>query len=116
MPVSLRYAILIAVVVYFVILFVLLRQKRLTLRYTLLWLFAGVVMLLLALFPQLLRTVTNLLGFQLQSNALFAILFFCVLIILMSLTSIISKQSESIKRLVQTTALLEKRIRELEKR
>lgn len=114
MSISMRYAILSAIVIYFIILFILLKKKRLTLRYTLLWLFCGLVLLLLSLFPGLLKWVTAVLGFQVQSNALFAILFFFVLLILMSLTSIISKQNEYIKRLVQHTALLEKRIRVLE--
>ncbi len=111
---AMRYAILLAIAVYFILLVVLLKQKRLTLRYTLLWLFCGAVLLLLSLFPQLLGLVTSLLGFQVESNALFAILFFFVLLILMSLTSIISKQNEAIKRLTQHAALLEKRLRDLE--
>ena len=114
LPASLRIAILIGIVVYFFILIMLLRQKRLNLKYTLLWLFSGLLMLILSVFPQLLSGITSLLGIQLQSNALFAILFFCGMIILMSLTSIISKQNESIKQLVQYTALLEKRVREVE--
>lgn len=114
LPTSLRIAILIGIVVYFFILIMLLRQKRLNLKYTLLWLFSGLLMLILSVFPQLLSGITSLLGIQLQSNALFAILFFCGMIILMSLTSIISKQNESIKQLVQYTALLEKRVREVE--
>ena len=105
---------LIAILIYFILLVVMLRQKRLNLRYTLLWLFSGVLMLVLSIFPQLLNGVTRLMGIQLQSNALFAILFFCVLIILVSMTSIISRQNESIKQLVQHIALLEKRIREME--
>ena len=116
LPTSLRIAILIGIVVYFFILIMLLRQKRLNLKYTLLWLFSGLLMLILSVFPQLLSGITSLLGIQLQSNALFAILFFCGMIILMSLTSIISKQNESIKQLVQYTALLEKRVREVEEK
>ena len=111
---SMRYAILLAIVSYFIILIAMLRKKRLTMRYALLWLFSGVVLLVLSLFPGLLQTVTSLLGFQVPSNALFAILFFFVLMILMSLTYITSKQSEYIKRLVQHTALLEERLRDLE--
>ena len=116
MALSMRYAILLAIVIYFVILFIMLKKKKLTLRYTLLWLFCGMVLLLLSLFPGLLEWVTSVLGFQVQSNALFAILFFFVLLILMSLTSIISKQNEYIKQLVQHVALLEKRIRNLEQK
>lgn len=116
LPTSLRIAILIALFFYFFILIMLLRQKRLALKYTLLWLFSGLLMLILSIFPQLLCGVTRLLGIQLQSNALFALLFFCGMIILMSMTSIISKQNEAIKQLVQYTAQLEKRVRDMEQK
>ncbi len=116
LPTSLRIAILIAVFIYFFILIMLLRQKRLNLRYTLLWLFSGLLMLILAIFPQLLGGITHLLGIQLQSNALFAIMLFCMMIILMSMTSIISKQNDAIKQLVQYTAQLEKRVRDIEQK
>ena len=116
LPTSLRLAILLAIIIYFVILLLLLKRKKLALRYTLLWFFSGVIMLIFTLFPQILGAFTALAGIQVQSNALFAVLFFCVLIILVSLTAINSKQNESIKRLVQQTARLENRIRELETR
>ena len=111
---SLRLTILLGIGFYFVILIALLRKKRLSLRYTLLWLFSGLVMLVLTIFPQLLDVISGIIGVEVQTNALFAILFFCMLIILVSITSIAAKQNEYIKRLVQQTAQLEKRIRQLE--
>lgn len=113
---KLKTSILIAIVIYFIILFVLLKQKRLALRYTLLWLFSGFVMLMLVLFPQILDGITSLLGIEVESNALFALLFFFNMVIMMSITSVISKQNDYIKHIIQKTALLEKRIRELEDR
>ena len=49
----LRVLLLIAVCIYFIMVFCLLRRKTLNLKYTLLWLASGSVMLILALFPQL---------------------------------------------------------------
>lgn len=114
LPASLRIAILIALFLYFVLLFILLKKRSLSLRYTLLWLFCGLLMLICTLFPQILTFFTDIVGIELISNALFAVLFFCNIIILVSLTSINSKQSEKIKRLVQQSAQLEERIRKLE--
>ena len=111
---SLRIAILLAIAVYYVILVRLLKKKSLSLRYSLLWLFSGLVMLLFTIFPALLGTVTRILGIKIGSNALFAILFFCVLIILISLTSVVSRQGEAIKSLTQELARLEKQLRERE--
>lgn len=113
---SLRIAILLAIGAYFGLLLVLLRKKSLSLPYALLWLFSGLVMLVLTVFPELLQWITRLLGFQLGSNALFAILFFCVLLILMFLTSVASRQTDSLKALTQELARLEKRLRDLEER
>ena len=47
-------------------------------------------------------------------NGLFSVLLFFILTIIMSLTAIVSRQSERIRALVQSQALLEERIRELE--
>ena len=110
----LRILLLIAVFVYFIIVFQLLKQKTLNLKYTLLWLASGVVMLILILFPQLLQTFALLVGISAPINALFSMAFFCLIIILMSLTAIVSKQNRRNKDLIQAVALLEKRVRNLE--
>lgn len=112
----LRIAMLLAVVLYFGLVFHLLKRKSLNLKYTLLWLFSGVMMLLLAVFPQILNAFTSLVGIYEPTNALFAVIFFCIIIILMSLTAIVSKLNEKSKRLIQSIALLEKRVRDLEKK
>ena len=114
MSTKLQAFMLLALALYFFILFQLLKKKRLNLKYTILWIFAGFIMLLVSLFPQILFAVTDFIGIEVPSNALFAMIFFFVIIILMTLTSIVSKQNEQLKRLTQTIALLEKRIRELE--
>lgn len=111
---SLRLFLSIGVFVYFLLIFTLLRRKTLSLRYTLLWIFGGIGMGILLIFPELLNWFIHLVGIQLASNGLFAMILFFILIILISITSIVSKQSDHIKRLVQDNALLEKRIRELE--
>ena len=72
-------------------------------------------MLLLALFPRILDWFAKLIGIYEPTNALFSLIFFCVIIILMSLTAIVSKLNEKNKQLAQSAALLEQRVRELEK-
>lgn len=112
---TLQIVMILAVTVYFVLLFLLLKKRSLHLKYTLLWIFSGVLMLALAVFPHLLDWFAALIGIYEPTNALFSLIFFCIIIILMSLTAIVSKQNERTKRLAQVVALLEKRVRELEK-
>lgn len=111
---KLQIAMLIAVGLYFLIVFRLLKRKSLNLKYTLLWLLSGAIMLVLAVFPQILGWLATLVGVYDPTNALFAFMLFCVIIILMSLTGIVSKLNEKSKRMIQSLALMEKRIRELE--
>lgn len=113
---TLRIAMLIAVAVYFWLVVHLLKKKSLNLKYTLLWLLSGLIMLLLAVFPQLLNGFATLLGIYEPTNALFAVIFFCIIIILMSITAIVSKLNDKSKRLIQSLALLERRVRMLEER
>lgn len=112
---KLQFAMLTAVGLYFLMVFLLLKRKSLNLKYTLLWLFSGVVMLVLAAFPRLLDWFAALVGVYDPTNALFAFMFFCVIVILMSLTAIVSKLNEKSTRVIQNMALMERRIRELEK-
>ena len=107
---------LIAVAVYYAVLFYLLKKKSLSLKYTLLWLFSGFIMLVFVLFPELLTLFSVFLGIGIPTNALFAVISFCIIMLLISLTSIVSKQTERIKTLTQTLAILEKRVKELERK
>lgn len=111
---KLQMVMLMAVGAYFLVVLQLLKRKTLNLKYTLLWLASGAVMLMLAVFPKILSWFAVLVGIYNPTNALFAFMFFCVIIILMSITAIVSKMNEKCKRLIQSLALLEKRVRELE--
>jgi hypothetical protein len=93
-----------------------LRNNSLSLKYVLLWFLSALIMLIVSIVPGLLVLIADILGFELASNALFSLLIGFTITILFSVTVIISKQSAKIKSLVQTCALLEKRVRELERK
>ncbi len=113
-PSTLRFFLIIAVICYFIIILYFLKQRALNLKYTLLWLLAGVVMGLLVIFPELLVRIIHIFGIEDNMNGLFIICIAFILMILMALTSIASRQNMKIRLLVQEIAILEKRIRELE--
>ena len=115
-PSTLRIVLIIALLFYFVILLIFLKNKTLELRYTLLWMFAGFILALLVIWPDVLRGCVKVIGIQDNMNGLFIMSFAFVIMIMMSLTSIVSRQANKIKLLVQELAIMEKRIRELESR
>lgn len=113
-PTTLRIILIIAVISYFSIILVFLKKRSLTLKYTLLWMVAGIVLGIMVTWPNSLSFFIHLIGISDNMNGLFILCISFLIIILMSITSIVSKQSDKIKDLTQIIARMEKRIRELE--
>lgn len=114
LPARLKISLIAAIILFFVIVLYLLKKRRLSLKYTLLWLLTGLVMLIFVIFPGIMGAIAKLLGIQTVMNTLYLLLLAFVLVLLMMLTSIVSKQTERIGYLAQSNAILEKRVRELE--
>jgi len=114
MSIYLRISLGIVVIAYFWCIIYLIKKKMLLLKYILLWLFTGIVMGILILFPQLLNLFVQVVGIQTPMFGLFLVGIFFSLLISMSLTAIVSRQTERIKNLTQNNAMLEKRIRKIE--
>lgn len=99
---------------FFIIVLLLLKKRSLSLKYTLLWLLAGLVMAIMVLFPKLLVVLAHLSGIETPMYALFVVCIGFMLCILMALTSIVSKQNQKITTLIQMVGIYEKRMREVE--
>lgn len=115
-PATLRVSLIIAVACYFIVILYFLKQKALNLKYTLLWLVAGLVMGILVVVPELLVSIIRIFGIQDNMNGLFIFTIGFTIMILLSLTSIVSRQNQKIRTLTQELAILDKRVRELEKK
>lgn len=113
---TLRIFLVICIAIFFIVIFNLLKRDRLNLKYTLLWLGCGVAMILVVAFPNALGAIIHLFGIVELTNGIFALALFAILMLCMALTSIVSTLNSKIRSLVQTCALYEKRIRELEEK
>ena len=109
-----RLVLFIMVLVYFVVAVRLIHRKRLSLNYSLLWMFMLLIMLIMVMFPQLIYSLAGLVGIDLPINMIFTGFAFLTLIMLFNLTCIVSRGNEKNRALTQQLALLEKRVRELE--
>ena len=109
-----RIVILIGVIIFFGIIIKLIQKNSLDLKYTLLWFASGIIILIIDAFPQLFEVVMSLLGIRTYMYGVIMLGMAFLTMILMAITSIVSKQKQRIKTLIQQNALLEKRIRDLE--
>ncbi len=114
LPLRLTVTLLVGLFIYFFVILMLLKYKQISLKYTLLWLLSGFLMVILVIFPSVLASISHALGFQSNMNGLMVFGVAFIIMIIMSLTSIVSKQSRKIRNLVQYSAMLEKRIRDIE--
>lgn len=113
-PATLRISLIAAVICYFIAILYFLKQRALNLKYTLLWLVAGLVMGVLVAIPELLVKIIRIFGIQDNMNGLFIFMIGFIILILLSLTSIASRQNSKLRTLTQELAIMEKRVRELE--
>ena len=100
----------IAAVVLLLVIFELIRSRRLQERYALLWLLTGLVIFVLAVWRGLLSQFADLVGIAYPPSALFVLASFFVLVVLLHYSTVISKLSEQNTVLAQRLAILENRL------
>jgi hypothetical protein len=100
----------------FVLVFELVRRRRLMERYALLWLFSSAVLLALALWKGLLETLAHAMGIFYPPSALFVIAFGFILVLLLHFSLVISRLADQNKILAQRLGLLEQRLDESDAR
>jgi hypothetical protein len=91
----------------------LIRRGRLKERYSLLWLFSGMVMLILALSRGILEYIAHAIGIFYPPSLLFLVAFIFLLLITLHFSVIISGLSERNKKLAQEVALLRQNMEEM---
>lgn len=90
----------------------LIRRGRLKEKYSLLWLFAGAILLFLSASRGALEFIASLLGIFYPPSFLFLIAFLFLLLITLHFSVVISGLSEKNKKLAQELALLRQELRD----
>ncbi len=92
------------------LIFELVRRKHLMERYAILWLLAGVTVLVLSIWTSLLTELSHAAGISYLPSALFAVAFLFVLVMLIHFSITISRLSHQNTLLAQRLALLQQRL------
>ncbi len=111
MPLNLRLGVLIIALILTVVVVRILHKGRIPVKYSLLWWLGVLILLFLAIFPNALIKIANLVGFQTVSNMVIGVLLVILFFITMSLTVIVSAQKRKITLLVQEISLLKSEIK-----
>ena len=93
------------------VIFQLIRKKKLKEQYSLLWFLTVVVMLVLALWEGLLYRISSLLGIAVPSNALFMLALLFMFFMSLHFSMLVSRLTDQTKMLAQRLALLDRDIK-----
>ena len=116
-PLAVSIAAAVASVVVILIVLELIRSRRLRERYALLWLLAGLTLLVLSLWRGSVNTMAGWVGIETYPPAvLFAVAVLFILLVLLHYSTVVSKLADQNTILAQRLALLETRLRADEER
>ena len=102
---------IIASALLFLFILELVRRRRLAEPYALLWLLAAGVLIVFAVWEELLQELSELVGIEIPSNTLFALAFGFVLVLLLSFSVVVSRLSRENRVLAQEVARLSEELR-----
>ena len=113
---SLQIGLLLAsLMVFFLILYCVI-QKRLNIKYSIVWILWALLSLLMAIFPKTFYSLSNLLSIQMPVNTVFLIMTALLYALVFYVYIMISKHNEEIIRLTYEVASLKKELEELKKK
>lgn len=97
---------LIAAVFVLVLLFNLVRARRLKEKYVALWMLTGLIIIILMIFPNVLTWLTDLVGLQVPSNLLFTLAIIFLLAVCLQLSLEVSVAEDKSRVLAEHVAIL----------
>ena len=107
---NLRLVVIIFILFLFLLIVYLLRKRKLSTKFAIVWFLAIIVMLLTVLLPDVMKYVANLIGFELLSNMLLCIFIAILLFITLALTIMVSSNKRKITLLIEEISILKKEL------
>jgi hypothetical protein len=98
-----------------VLVFELVRRKRLSERYAILWVLAAATLFVLAVWKGLLTSLSHDVGISYPPSALFAVAIGLIIVILLHFSLAVSRLSDQNKMLAQRLGLLQHRVQGIER-
>lgn len=111
----LQIIMILASILFLAYIILMLRYRKIELKYSLAWLLAGISLLATAVFPDLLKLLSKLLNIIEPVNTLFLSIIFFILLIVFTLTIALSRNANRVKTLTQEIGILKMELERLKK-
>ena len=114
MPNNLKLFLLIICFLTYVIMYKMLKKKKIIFKHALFWSFLNTILVLCVIFVDYLRNIADFIGIEKISNMIFLFGFIVLIAICIALTSIVSEQKNKIIVLTQEMGILKNKVKEIE--
>lgn len=111
MNITLRISLISFSIIWLIFILRCIKYGKLSIKYSLPWLFASILFLLVTIFPNFLLSISDAFGF-LSSDFVVGIILTLLLIITLILTMIVTNQKTQIKNLIQEVSILKSKKKE----
>lgn len=115
LPITLRIVLIVITVIYLLMLIRKLKTGALQLSFSIFWIFTGLFLVVIAVFPIIVQNISGFFGFQTTANMLFLITIFIAYYLIFELTLKLSQENKKNTALVQEISLLKRRVEIMEK-
>ena len=102
---ELRIEMIVMSLIFVITIFHFVNKKKLSLKYSLIWIVISISMLIIGIFPKIAMGLCSLTNIQTPSNLVFLLGIFALLGICFILTTIVSEQSKKINQLIQMLSI-----------
>ena len=116
MALTLKIALIAITVIYILLILRSIRRKKMNVSFSIFWIITGIVLIIFAIVPNLVETISKVLGFEAPSNMLFVVTIFMAFYLIFNLTTIVSQENKKNILLIQEVSLLKKKVEELEEK
>ena len=116
MSITLRVALIIIVLIFIILILKSIRRKKMNITFSLMWLIIGGALIVAVIVPNLIETISKVLGFETPSNMLFCITIFIAFYLIFNLMVLTSQEYKKNIALIQELSILKKKVNEMEEK
>lgn len=95
-------------IIWIIIILKMVRDSKISIRYSMIWLFMALVIFLVGIFPNFMKWIAHTAGFEATSSLVIGILLTLLLVVTLFLTVIVTNQKTQINSLIQEVSILKK--------
>ena len=95
-------------IIWFIVILKMVRDSKISIRYSMIWLFMSLVIFLVGITPNFMKFLAHATGFTATSSLVIGIILTLLLVVTLFLTIVVTNQKSQINNLIQEVSMLKK--------